>query len=159
MADRIINSKSLVIGINLLFSCNSGEQELVESISTKETKEVSALQASSEDEIIHSTLNNFYTEYLSQIAKFPVNEDKLKAIKLDFCSDRLLLKLDTMELDYDPFTNSQDFESNTANKLNITKKSDLTYTFSLSNNSEYTTTLFLIKKDNKYYIDSILDLY
>jgi hypothetical protein len=159
MANRIIYLKSLVIGISLLFSCNSGKEEVVESISIEETKEVSAPQASSEDEIIHSTLNNFYTEYLSQIDKFPVNEDKLKAIKSDFCSVRLLQKLDTMELDYDPFTNSQDFDSNTANKVNIAKKSDLTYTVSLSNNSEYTTTLFLIKKENKYYIDSILDLY
>lgn len=159
MGNRTINLKSLAIVISILFSCNNSESEAVESMETNETEELSLSQSNNEDEQARSTLYNFYTEYLSQIAKFPVDEKKLKGIKSSYCSDRLLQILDTMELDYDPFTNSQDFDSNTANQLTIAKKSNLSYTVSFASNNEYTTTLFVIKEKDKYYIDSILDLY
>jgi hypothetical protein len=159
MVNTIINFRNSVIAICFLLGCNNNENAVANSMPVEEPKEVSILESNNEDDLIRTGLNNFYKEYLNQIAKFPVNESKLKEIKTSYCTERLLHKLDTIELDYDPFTNSQDFDPNTANKLNITRKSDLSYTVSFSNNSEYTTTLFLIKKENKYYIDSILDLY
>lgn len=159
MVKTIINFRNSVIVICLLFSCNNKENAVIESIPIKESKQEPISQTNNEDELIRSTLNSFYTEYLNQIAKFPVNETKLNSIKKSYCTYRLLHKLDTIELDYDPFTNSQDFDQNTAKKLNLKKKSDLIYNVSFSNNSEFTTTLFLLKNENKYYIDSILDLY
>src|SRR5688500_13114295 len=60
----------------------------------------------SEEESI-KMLQQFYTTYMTNIAG-SIEEDKSEEIRKQYCTAKLLKKIEQLELDYDPFIKGQD---------------------------------------------------
>jgi hypothetical protein len=111
------------------------------------------------------TLKEFYSEYISEGDK-PISEEHHTAIlkiRQKYCTQRLLDEIDKytkiMIIDYDPFTNAQDFDINWLKTLNISKdsiKNDLYYV-SVRDEHEKIK-LSLVKEGDTYKIDKVYSI-
>lgn len=106
-------------------------------------------------------LKQFYTEYITEILKTDPSEKKLKSIKKQYCTAGLLSKIQSVELDYDPFLNAQDADEDWLKTLSVRKdpqrKKD-GYIISLVDKDTETKTtvkLIVIKEKERYKIDAI----
>lgn len=120
-------------------------------------------EKNSSDKQIVEMLKKFYNEYLTEIDKMPLNQKKINLVKQKFCTSKLLKKIDLLELDYDPFVNAQDFDSEVLKTIKFTKDSKslniykACYIYSF-NKKNICIKLRIIKTNNNFKIDDILDL-
>lgn len=106
-------------------------------------------------------LKQFYTEYIKEILKTEPSEKKLHSIRKQYCTAGLLSKIQSVELDYDPFLNAQDADEDWLKTLSISKdpqrKKD-GYIISLVDKDTQTKTtikLLVVKEKERYKIDAI----
>ncbi len=119
------------------------------------------LHFTNEDDEAATTINEFYTKYMTTCAKWSTSQKKLEALKLKYLTPKLLKKLSDEELDYDPILNAQDCDFDWLRDLSVTKDSDMAnvYIVSYSPGSEYENVeirLVVVKDEKDYKIDSIL---
>ena len=120
-------------------------------------------EKNSSDKQIVEMLKKFYNEYLIEIERMPLNQRKMNLIKQKFCTSKLLKKIDLLELDYDPFVNAQDFDSEVLKTIKFTKDSKnlniykACYVYSF-NKKNICIKLRIIKVNGNFKIDDIIDL-
>jgi hypothetical protein len=78
-------------------------------------------QEMSPDQHITKMLKAFYTSYITEKAKVPLNLEKINSIKSKYCTPELLKQLEKKHLDYDPFLKTSDSQAQWINTINITK--------------------------------------
>ncbi|MEO8234264.1 MAG: DUF3828 domain-containing protein [Flavobacterium sp.] len=106
-------------------------------------------------------LKSFYTSYISENAKNVVDRSFLKELKNKYVTQSFLNKLQKLELDYDPFVNAQDYNSEWIKNLGIIKDNskENTYNVIITDNGVRTNILLVLKKEqNQYKIDDIANL-
>jgi hypothetical protein len=121
-------------------------------------------QSNADEEQVVNMLTDFYTGYITIIAKGPMDfEDKLIALKEKCCTKKLLDKVAEdfkNELDYDPFINAQDSDVAWLKTLSVVKEPQKENTYSVSYRSNDTTKVVIhlrvIKQDSSFKIDGIL---
>ena len=121
-------------------------------------------QSNSDEEQVVNMLTDFYTGYITIIAKGPVDyEDKLIALKEKCCTKKLLDKIAEdfkNELDYDPFINAQDSDVAWLKTLSVVKEPQTENTYSVSYRNNDTTKvvihLLVVKQGSLFKIDGIL---
>lgn len=116
---------------------------------------------SSTDEQIISMLKEFYTAYITENAKMPADFTKINLIKKKYCTANLLSKIEKEELDYDPFLNAQDSNTEWLKTLTIKKDTKENNLFQVSYKDTYSGTqviikLIVIKEMESYKINAIL---
>nr|WP_315174473.1 DUF3828 domain-containing protein [uncultured Flavobacterium sp.] len=120
-------------------------------------------EKNSYDKQIVEMLKKFYNEYLIEVEKMPLNQRKVNLIKQKFCTSKLLSKIDLLELDYDPFVNAQDFDSEVLKTIKFTKDSKnlnvykACYVYSF-NKKNICIKLQIIKVNGNFKIDDIIGL-
>lgn len=67
-------------------------------------------------------LQSFYEGYITACSN--MDEDALSILETTYVSDALLLKLDSLELDYNPFLKAQDCDVSTLESLKISTVDD-----------------------------------
>jgi hypothetical protein len=112
-----------------------------------------------EDQILNS-LKQFYTNYIIEIDKMPLDEVKIKKLKEQYCTSKFITKLEEQDLDFDPFLNAQDCNIEWLKTLSIKKDTIKTNQYLVSykdiySNSQITIDIFIAKDNNAYKIDSI----
>ena len=117
---------------------------------------------SSDKEIIEM-LKTFYTEYISESDKMPMNENKINSIKKKYCTSKLLQKINLLPLDYDPFVDAQDFEPTLLKTIKFTKVSKNNNIYKACyvwdfNNKTICVKLSIKKINNSFKIDDIIGM-
>ncbi len=116
---------------------------------TKENKE--------EEKAIH-TLKEFYIAYISACDKIPQAFNTLASLKNKYLTKKLIRKLKTADLDYDPILNAQDCDESWVKTLEIKpvlgQKNVYDVCYSYDNNKNCIR-LILINKNGNYLIDDI----
>jgi hypothetical protein len=122
----------------------------------------------SEKKIV-STLKEFYSEYISEGNKL-ISEEQYAAIlkiRQKYCTQRLLDEIDKytkiVVIDYDPFTNAQDFDINWLKTLNISKDSVKNDIYHVSYYESYRgkyekIKLSVVKEGDSYKIDKVYSI-
>ncbi|WP_298735473.1 DUF3828 domain-containing protein [uncultured Chitinophaga sp.] len=107
-------------------------------------------------------LKQFYKEYIREMLKSSSSEKKLHSIRKQYCTTGLLNKIESAELDYDPFLNARDADEDWLKTLSVSKdpqrKKD-GYIISLLDSDTKTKTtvkLIVIKEKERYKIDAIV---
>jgi hypothetical protein len=111
-------------------------------------------------------LKEFYTEYISEGDKPLSREHGIALLKIrqEYCTQRLFNELDKyskiMVIDYDPFTNAQDFDINWLKTLKINKDSIRNDMYHVSIWFDYEKVysnikLYIVKEGESYKIDNI----
>ena len=131
----------------LLFGCNYA-------------KSIQAQENKSEKEMI-CMIKNFYTAYITENSKMPIDTLQIDALKKKHCTTSLLLKLENEDLDYDPFLNAQDCDINMLQSLNIKKAQVATDVYIISYLAEghedpVVIKMKVTKKGDAWMIDEIL---
>ncbi len=121
-------------------------------------------QSNGTDEQILKMLNNFYTDYITQMAKDGSPDmTKIDSIQRKYCTTSLLNKiskgLSEEELDFDPFLKAQDSNLECLKTLSISKDSSnnlykVSYLDSYSK-AKITIRLIVIKEKENFKIDSV----
>ncbi|MEP3582121.1 MAG: DUF3828 domain-containing protein [Cyclobacteriaceae bacterium] len=66
-------------------------------------------------------LRNFYISYINTCDQVPMKYDELNQYLSESCTVELLNRIDELELDYDPFLDTQDCSKQIIPSLNVTK--------------------------------------
>lgn len=115
-------------------------------------------QDKSSDEQVLSVLKSFYTSYIAENVKMPPNGPKIISIKEKYCTTSLLDKINSQELDYDPFLKAQDCNAEWLNTLTIkadsTKKGLYNVSY-IDNNTQVTVKLVVVRDKESYKISSV----
>lgn len=116
-------------------------------------------QNSSDEEVIIKTIRTFYTGYITENVKMPINGSKILALKKQYCTAMLLDSINNQEIDYDPFLNAQDANLEWLQSLTVqndTSKNGL-YIVSYTDNGKWIVVkLKIIKQNDSFKINSIL---
>ena len=117
-------------------------------------------QENTSDEQILGMLKSFYSSYITENAKMPLNIAKIKSIEEKYCTINLLSKLENQELDYDPFLKAQDSNIDWLKTLTIKRDSTKQDLYNVSyieiySNTKVTIKLIVIKQEEFYKIDSV----
>lgn len=115
---------------------------------------------SSTDEQI-SMLKEFYKGYITENAKMPIDFAKVNLMKKKYCTANLLSKIEKEELDYDPFLNAQDSNTEWLKTLSVKKDTNGSNLYQVSYKDTYSgklvvIKLIVIKEKGSYKIDAIL---
>ncbi len=78
-------------------------------------------QESANDTQITSMLFSFYKGYIAENSKIPVDPIQINSIREKYCTRELIQKLGKVELDHDPFLNTQDCKESWLKTLVIKK--------------------------------------
>lgn len=118
-------------------------------------------QDNSSDGKIISMLKEFYTSYITENSKMPPNMKNIDSMKRKYCTNSLLYKIKKQELDYDPFLNAQDSNTEWLKTLSITKDSNKTNLYIVSyidsySNNKISVKLIIVKEKDSFKINSIL---
>ncbi len=103
-------------------------------------------------------LSDFYTQYITECDKMPLNTEAIDKIKEKFLTEELIQKLKTAELDYDPFLYAQDCDLSWLETFGIgCAGQDNAYyaCYSYSPNHTRCVTLYLVGKDGYYLINDL----
>jgi Tfp pilus assembly protein PilN len=163
----------VLISILIVISCNEKTekgktlkqgQSADSSLLAGNTRVDKKPQSNTDEEQVVNMLTDFYTGYITIIAKGPMDyEDKLIALKEKCCTKKLLDKVAEdfkNELDYDPFINAQDSDVAWLKTLSVVKEPQKENTYSVSYRSNDTTKVVIhlrvIKQDDLFKIDGIL---
>lgn len=107
-------------------------------------------------------LRQFYTSYIIEGSNMDSNEGKLNSIKKQYCTKKILNKIQQdEELDDDPFLNAQDVDSDWLKTLTISKDPQKANVYVVSYLSNYDKKriiikLLVVKNGQNYKIDDIL---
>jgi len=111
---------------------------------------------------IVSMLKEFYTLYITECDKMPLNEQNIMALKNKYFTSEFLTKWDDAELDYDPVVNAQDYDQNWIKTLEINPVAERNNTYRIcyhydAFDGERTNCviLVLVEKNEKYLINDI----
>lgn len=157
----------------VLTSCSQSKksQESKPVIQEKEKSKISKAKTSSESKSVQLTLieestgiaflKKFYIKYITLCDGPPANNESLFKLRNDNCSERLIKRLSSKQLHYDPLTQAQDCSRNWLNSL-VIKKGNGENTFLVrykdSYNKELTTVrLKLIIEYGQILIDEVID--
>ncbi|MDR2917521.1 MAG: YbjP/YqhG family protein [Tannerella sp.] len=125
---------------------------------TKIALQVAETTSNDETQII-AMLKDFYTHYIIECDKMPVNGQNIVALKNKYFTTEFLKKWDEIELDYDPVLNAQDYNKDWIKTLEInsvpSQKDVYEVCYSIKENC---IRLSVIKKDGIYLIDNIQGL-
>lgn len=118
----------------------------------------------STDKQILIFLKEFYTYYIIENSKMPRNEKSIDKIKTKYCTTSFLNKISYEELDFDPFLNTQDCQTEFLKSLSITKRAGEFNSYMVSYMDEYNKTkitieLTVVIEKGGFKIDSILPNY
>lgn len=108
-------------------------------------------------------LRQFYTSYITEESKMSSNEEKLNSIKKQYCTKKILKKIQQdEELEYDPFLHAQDADTDWLKTLTISKDPQKANAYIVSYLSSYdkkkiVTKLVVVKEGQGYKIDDILN--
>jgi len=108
---------------------------------------------------IEIMLKNFYSEYITECRK-NTPENNIDLVLKKYVTNKLLKKIERLDLDYDPFINAQDCDENFFKNFKIKKDLKQTNTFIISYIVTYTKktisiTLIVVELKGKYKIDDI----
>ncbi|WP_395077651.1 DUF3828 domain-containing protein [Flavobacterium sp.] len=153
----------LVLVCFLIISCNGQVTNKNKQDIKQDKKQIENTLKSIEtsSDTIVKNLKVFYVSYISENAKDLVDKNTLKELKNKYITKSLLDKLQNLELDYDPFVNAQDYNTEWLKNIEITKDKlkDNTYIIFINDNGTKTTISLVIKKElNEYKIDDINNL-
>jgi len=116
-------------------------------------------QSGSTDKQVIIMLKDFYTSYITENAKMPPDFSKINSIKNKYCTSTFLHKLETDKLDYDPFLNAQDCDTEWLKTLLIkmdTEKNLYQVSYKDISSGTQVVIKLIVKKENKVYkIDAI----
>jgi hypothetical protein len=108
-------------------------------------------------------LKEFYTQYVTESQKRPgpSRRKNINEIKKHYCTQNLLIKIATEELDSDPFLKAQDIDSSCLKTLTIKrdfKKNNLYQVTYLDSYSQHNRTIMIavVKQKDEFKIDDIL---
>lgn len=114
----------------------------------------------SSDEQILEMLKTFYTVYITENTKMPIDIAKIESLKKQYCTTTLLQKIQNEEYDYDPFLKAQDCSIEWLNTLSI-KRENLNNQYIVTYFDDYSKTnitikIIIVKELDSYKIDSIM---
>ena len=118
------------------------------------------LQYKSNGDEIKKMLIEFYTSYIIENSKMPVDNDKINFIKRKYCTDNLIRKVKKQELDYDPILNAQDCDREWIKTLSVLKDSKKKNVYKISFKGVYNekcniVNVLVVKENNIYKIDNV----
>lgn len=114
----------------------------------------------SENEKIKKILKEFYISYINESAKNPVSIQNLNKIKSNYCTKKMLLKIDSQALDYDPILNAQDCDMEWLKTLSVSRSKKSVFIVSFIDNYSKTKNsikLVVIKVNDQYKIDDFIE--
>lgn len=105
-------------------------------------------------------LYGFYTSYITETAKMPLNIPNVSSLKEKHCTSKLIRKLKDEELDYDPFLKSQDCDIAWLKSLEIKKDESKDDLYHVSYKDAYSGDkvvigLVVVKEKDTYKIDDV----
>lgn len=115
----------------------------------------------SEDQQIKDMLKEFYTSYMTQIDKGPIDPKKENSIREKYCTVKLLKEIENdEELDYDPWLNAQDAGVKSLNTLTIKNNIEISNGYVVTYEDTYakkkiSIKLTVVKEKGGYKIDSV----
>jgi hypothetical protein len=115
-------------------------------------------QASFQDKQIKEMLRNFYTEYISEIAKPKTNWTKVDSIRVFFSTSSFIRDYTKLHIDFDPFLFAQLADLDMLKKLDFEKDSiliNIYYVFYDYANKRIKIKLKIAKENGAYKIDNV----
>ena len=110
-------------------------------------------------------LREFYTSYITECDKMPINEQNITDLKNRYFTKEFLKKLEEAEIDYDPVLNAQDCDKDWIKTLEINPVVEKENTYQVCYHYDTSegkrticVTLFLVKVNEKYLINGIDNL-